>query len=136
MATNNISLSKDQRQQQTVDKLEEIRIKQIAGDIDYIEANISGEKIDANDAAYIHVRVNKRHKQPGDAEDMIETRVIKLHPEALKPSQDSGMFKAYSSFEIIHDPRKEVKVSASEAVPADNTESEVSEAPKPKKGKA
>lgn len=130
------SLSRDQRMQANADKLEEVKIKQINGEIEKTPANIDSDyEIDKNDEAYVHIEVRKKHKQPGDAEDLIEKRVIKLHPELMKPSEDSGMFKQYSSFKIVHDPRKVVlKNQEGEAI--SGSEEVHSEAPKTKKGKA
>jgi len=122
-----VTRTREQREADQVDAIKSLQAQQMAahdGDesaIKKIKAN-RDPKLEVKDyeADYVHILLTSRINNEATKEYIEETRIVKIHPNALDQMIATGIFTGYDDARVIHDPRtgkqKDIKLKT-EPVP-------------------
>jgi hypothetical protein len=100
------SKSKDQREQEQLDKVDELRRMQKAGKVPMITANRDKNfKIPKTEEGYVHCLLTTKNVG-ADMKSLVEqTKTDAYHADRFDVLVEQGAFQAFDDVKIIHDPR-------------------------------
>lgn len=122
------SKSRDQKQMEQQDRIQEMRDEQGSGRLPRIEGNRSRPflnpptKVDLTiredeAAGYVHVFTRNKHFQPATNDFMYEDSVVSLHVGQFDAKLKEGYFQTFGEVYIIHDPRQDKSYTQEELKP-------------------